>query len=463
MSTRSQNRQGRQPKLQLFDSRYAVEVWDPRTPNLGLSSTPETVSTPRSDGSCSEAATEASTEGVLSITSSRNDELTTSHLSSLISTVNHPPLRFKYHKRPVFDPDTPSTYARFFSHYEIFILGPSFTLSFRNSIKKLYNCSPSILHDILYELETALPTVPNGSGVEDVDFSTGCTSLQDLRMLNPECEEHAFAIVGLGQVLAAFDLMTECTGAEAILRSSLISVKGWVGRLLEDELCASVVIGAVFWDTVRCVMRGDVPVVKYESGKGEVHRLAGICTSLLPILYDLCVVHEAVLGKRDDGGVADLSAFETVQERVRAWQPGCPADFTTTFSHQEIVKMEAQATLYRLAALLVCHRIIHPYGTGDDVALNIAAIIVQCFEKAREELGGIAKLNLVCFPLLLAVLEVDDMSKDIWQNISLSATASAWTAKAQVFIEYVWQERRTGSSMFLSDLIREGPAFVIIP
>ena len=460
-STRLRLRPGRQPKIQQFESNVVVDVWD-TAQMYGKS----ILTFPSSGDSGPEDSTATHTscydDQPISNSTSTDEIRSSSNLKTLISIIHCSTSRFKYQKEQLFDPDSPEVISRFFTHYEIFILGPSFTIEFRESIKKLYTSSPALLHDIIIELETALPTITSEHR-KYVDFATGSSAVKDLRTMHPTCVEHGFTIVGLGQVLAAFDLMTGCIGAESIVRSSLISVNAWIPELLTDSLCASVVIGAIFWDTLYCLFRTEIPVVRYEPMKASAHRIAGLCTTLLPILYDICVanvmLHTEEHHRMDD----NTTPLKVIEERLQQWMPTYPTDLTRTFSMGEIVKMETQAFMYRDAAKLLMYRNRHPYGDEDNLALRLARSIVKSLETATWAIGGRTKLNLVSFPVLLAAMEIEDLSRNVWQDIGLSAATPGWVDKACGFVEYVWKQRHSGEKRYLREMVRDGPDIVIIP
>ncbi|RDW85969.1 hypothetical protein BP5796_04294 [Coleophoma crateriformis] len=125
--------------------------------------------------------------------------------------------------------------------------------------------------------------------------------------------------------------------------------------------------------------------------------------------------------------------------------------------------MQAQASMYRTAALLICHRMLHPIGTFDDAALQYAKSIMNDFSNFSALVPPGTKLQNVTFPILIAALEIPNVPKETWENIALSAAAPTCVAKMLAFIEYVWVERGLGFTDFILNLVDTGPDFDAIP
>jgi hypothetical protein len=225
-----------------------------------------------------------------------------------------------------------------------------------------------------------------------------------------------------------------------------------------------VIIASIFWDTLNCLMKCEIPVLEHISRDAPiVDRMAGHCTTLLPVFYDLCVASKKFKDDLDAGSAADIDDLAQIQQKVFWWRPEPPSDLTENFSDQEIQKMEAQASMYRSAALLFCHRTLHPIGTLDEVAREHANSIMSEFSRYSSMLKPGTRLQNVGFPILLVALEIRDLPKDIWNYITLSSAAPVFMSKISTLIDWVWAERSNGCTSFLLDLVKRGPDFVVIP
>lgn len=364
-----------------------------------------------------------------------------------------------------FQVDSPEVLKLFTDTYDLFMLGPSFAWGLRAAFQHSYLCSPVMLHDIIAVLWMTVKRARNNIAAWDQHYvARGAVGLQQLRTARISGVGDALAILALGQTLAAFDLLTSCNGSTSILRYSLTSIRPWYESVAKNPTLDPVIIASVFWDTLNCLVKRDIPVIKHISRDAPiVDRMAGFCTPLLPIFYDLCVASKTAKDQLEAGSDVDIDVLTQIQQNIFWWRPEPPSNVADTFSDQEILKMEAQASMYRTAALLFCHRILHPIGTLDDVARELADSIMSDFSRYSALLKPGSRLQNVGFPILLAALEIQDLPKDIWGLITLSAAAPIFVAKVSAMIDWVWKERCNGSTSFLLDLIEQGPDFVVIP
>jgi hypothetical protein len=484
---RSQVRQGRRPKFIPLGSHGSVQIWDignvegiltstTRSQHLIGSLAPVSQS-PSVASDIVEVQTSPSAVPETRISDGRIQvartlapiplsQITESHKALVTYQPSTPnPYLLQITLESPFDIDAPWVVDRFYATYDLFMFGPSFARPFRTAIQQSYKCSPVLLHDVLRAIAPIMELVRHNPGLSSqVDIAKGTTSLQRLRTARVGRIQDAFAIIMLGQTLAAFDLLTYCIRPVLILRYSLSSIQPWYRELSRKSSLVPVTITPIFWDTVSCLVRREVPVIRtFSSDPYIVDRMAGLCTTLLPILYDLCVASNSLKCQLQSSSLLDTNPLGQIEQRLLAWMPEPPCDFSSTFSIQEILRMKAQASMYRTAALLVCHRILNPIGTLDDVAISYANSIMLDFSKYSALVGPVAILQNVAFPILMATLEISDVSKEIWKHVALSAAAPEFVAKISALVEYVWMERCCGFTGFIFDLVDNGPDFVVIP
>lgn len=98
--------------------------------------------------------------------------------------------------------------------------------------------------------------------------------------------------------------------------------------------------------------------------------------------------------------------YSEIEQRLRQWEPSCPTALFSKYSHIEVSAMIMQARVYRIAGLLLIHRLRYPLGVEDEEGSRLAMIIVaelSCFVQwAPQEVKDMA----VCLPLFLAMIEV---------------------------------------------------------
>ena len=361
---------------------------------------------------------------------------------------------------------SPHLVAKFYSKYHLFMLGPSFAPSFRKAVQQTYSNSPALLEGVYMAIFTAIqrPTHALYPAEEQPDFTQGAVSLQQLRTTNIGGVTDAVAILVLGQTLAAFDLLTKCVNSLLILRYSLLSARPWYHDLSNHSSFEVFTITSIFWDTTCCLLRRECPIIKFSPPhRPIVDRLAGLCNTLLPLLYDLSVAGHKLKHCGYSENEKVVMTINGIGQRILSWTAIEPDDLTDSFSQEEVIGMKTQAAMYKSASLLLAHRLVNPIGTGDDVAKWHASGVMVEYLRYPELAGENAQLRQVGFPILIAALELLDLPDDIWQSIPLLKAAPICLAKLKALVEYVWMKRQQGYIGYLLDLVDQGPDFVVIP
>ncbi|OAL18698.1 hypothetical protein AYO22_10391 [Fonsecaea multimorphosa] len=362
---------------------------------------------------------------------------------------------------------SPRLIAGFYSTYDLFMLGPTFAPRYRAAIRHSYSSAPTLLQDIYAALFNVCKRAKLDPGpLDESDLAPGAWSLWKLRNMRICGPRDALATMALGQALAAFDFMTVCRGPSPILRYALTVVQPWYEDLAEDAAFDPVTISPIFWDTIWCLLRREIPVLQFRLGdRVVVHHVAGLCTTLLPILYDLCVISNELQGW--DASSSSWSGanvrIQQIEQRLLSWMPRPPPDFTSKFSEQEILAVNAQAQMYRSAALLIATRLLNPLGTNDDLASWYAHTIIYEFAEYRTSTVPGTRLHNVAFPILVASMEIPDIPSEVWKSITSLALAPLCLAKMQAMRDHIWAERRAGSTSFMLDLVNQAPSFVVMP
>jgi hypothetical protein len=360
---------------------------------------------------------------------------------------------------------TPSIIQQFSLKYDVFMFGPSFAREFRAAIQRSYMWAPFLVQDTYASIFIAIKGGRHDTGLWGrLLMDQGTISLRRLRTARITRMQDAFVVLALGQTVAAFDLLTHCMGLNAIMRYSLSSIGPWYGELSRDPALDPITITPILCDTISCLVRREVPVIKYSPRDAHVvDRMAGLSTTLLPIFYDLCVASKMLKHQLQSGPQVDTSAITQIEQRLLSWSPEPPPDLTDRFSKQEIHAMHAQALMYRTAGLLIAHRMMNPIGTLDDTASCYANSIILDFMSCSTSLGPGESLHNVAFPILVAALEIPTVPSEIWKSIKLLAIAPACVTKILDLVDHVWLKRRLGSMSFLLDLVEDGPDLVILP
>jgi hypothetical protein len=344
---------------------------------------------------------------------------------------------------------------------DIYMFGPTFARDLHRALEYCHRHSPHLLAEIFRALSSCLSWARLGELTEDqVDVKSGAISIEKLRNAEIKNLHDAVAVLMLGQALAAFDSLVTSIGTMSILRCSLSLICPWYPDIAEIQLLETIAIAPVFWDTVWCLMHREVPVLQpLLAWTRGVDRVAGLCTSLLPILYDLCV-----FSQRWKGGVPQPQCeLDCIEQRIRTWSPDDSALTPLRYSTIEVLSIRTQASMYRTAALLLVHWIRHPLASSDPTSTGLAKEILSAREEFFASAGPSAKLQNTSFPLSLALLEVPISPDRFWESSTWLRTRPACVKRLSAFTGYVWDQRYAGFEGSLFDLVESGPNLVPVP
>lgn len=436
--SRVEKRAGRRPTERAFCTGALLRVWDPRSSRTVLSESKWTALKPNS---CAIAPGDAA------------------FAKDLLAK-----FRILFDGEPF--ETSPELLHSCCETYGPFMHGQSFAASFRNSFQRAFFSAPELVKDTFPALQSAMLLSQQKHSPLAIHESTtkGVSAVETLRNAKVRNADDAFAVIALGQTLAAFDLMTNSSGARLILQYSLASAEPFYSSVSATLDTEPVTVTSIIWDTVCCLVNGEVPSIKYQPrGPDYVDRVAGLCTTLLPLLYDLSkanVINDAASTSVLEDRQLQLLKLE---KDIASWKPSRPKYFNTRFTEQEIVQTKAQAALYQQAALLVLHRISHPLGPHDEVAEGSAKAIVTDIIRFSSSPGHKFRLRHIIFPILVAALELEDFPNWIWDTQEILRLAPACRRKLLGLVDFVWTQRRSGSEGSFTQLIRRGPSFVMLP
>ncbi|KAJ5477100.1 hypothetical protein N7539_007244 [Penicillium diatomitis] len=326
-----------------------------------------------------------------------------------------------------------------------FMLGPSFVAESQTTVYQILRLSgPTLTEGYLAFL--GMMTQYQRSLVlrqQEPDMVKAAKGLQRLRDVKITQDYDAACALFLGQTMYVFNVLTapHSSSAHAIVRSALMSTKAWVPRLVHFPMMDTVLMTPMLIDTVECLVRREVPIIRMPATERViVDRYAGVCATLLPLLYDLCVCSHTMRTSVLAVGESPSEIYEQladVERMILDWTPPQPSDLLAKHGQWEVLAMMTQANAYRLAALLVVHRLRYPLGvedeTGRDLAQSIFALISQFAQSAAQHTSALP----VVFPLTMAMIEVEGPGEEIWEQLSLFAVQSSSATRLRGFIKQV--------------------------
>lgn len=283
------------------------------------------------------------------------------------------------------------------------------------------------------------------------DMLKAAKGLQRLRSVSISHDYDAACALFLGQTMYVFNVLTadDSSTAQSIVRSSLMSTKPWIPRLIHFPVMDTIIITPLLIDTVECLVRREVPIIRLpHTDRIIIDRYAGLCATLLRHLYDLCECSHAL--KRD---VLDMEfdvqrglyeRLAEIEQTIVHWEPPTSPQLFTDFGEHEILAMVTQANVYRLAGLLIIHRLRYPLGVEDEPAQQLAnTIFAEMFHFARTAADKTTALPVV-FPLTMAMIEIEGPGEELWDRLSSFTIQNISAQRLQGFVRQVRAARDSG-------------------
>ncbi|KAL4881747.1 hypothetical protein BJY04DRAFT_227546 [Aspergillus karnatakaensis] len=355
-----------------------------------------------------------------------------------------------------------------------FIIGPTFAPSMQQSLQTRLSISPQLLREgflacagelALQSHHLALPTTLN--------LTRCATAICKLRALQPRHLSEVKTMLALGTAILTYDQLAEMEGkrgggASMVCRYMLSQCEPWYARFLSKMPEMDFEMNClIYLETVECIMHRRVPVLRLAvREQGVVDRYVGVCYTLLPLLYNVCVVGNQI---KEEGGwmLADgrRGKWEAVRQAISDWRPTPPSTFMLKYTATEVVCMLTQASVYRQLGLLVLHRLRYPFGV-EDVAAGVYAEAIfaecaSCFNVAGQYPFKIG------FAIFVAGIEVLDAGKREGLIATHFGAAAGLYARSHARVRdvwrRVWKERDVRGAVSWFDIVSTVPEFRYIP
>jgi hypothetical protein len=201
----------------------------------------------------------------------------------------------------------------------------------------------------------------------------------------------------------------------------------------------------VLLETMECIVYRRTPTLRIQPrAPGVVDRHLGLCMPLLPYYYDLCSISHSLANGTSTTHTRILhQQLEDIQAKVERWQPSHPERFLSEFSTSEVVQLLAQARVYRLAALLMIHRLQHTFGHEDGQADIWSREVMMELELARRISDH--PVRFVALPFIIAAVEIQATTEreEVLLNVSdyVDQLTPVVQKATKTFLKRVWNER----------------------
>lgn len=207
----------------------------------------------------------------------------------------------------------------------------------------------------------------------------------------------------------------------------------------------------VFTETAECLMQTRMPTLRVNQAQHatQIDGCVGLCTTLLPLLYDVAEINfemytrsQQIPNASPRNMVDLLERLEIVKMSITLWKPPVPDDFCTKYTSVEIAHMMCQMHVTQTAFLLIIHRLQHPFGTENGTAQALASTILSHLDMTVH----VTKKTAMCvdISLIAACLEVEDEADRAQRLRSFSAIGShsaVFQQRINGLISLVWAAR----------------------
>lgn len=328
----------------------------------------------------------------------------------------------------------------------VFLIGPTFKEHHRGLLISHFVVSRHTLKEaflalaLAFERDSAL-----AQRNTEVQYKHASSAIRKLREYKVRSSHGVSECLALGALIISFThYRSSSPDSSPICRQTLSLIKDMYESdedLEPDDLVF--VPCLILPEIVDCLMQGSVPTLRFRCRPGAedyVDRYTGLFCPMLPSLYDICELNNA-LSHADHQDLHDiLEAIDRIELTVTAWQPHIPEGFATRFTTNEVSHMLCQAQVVRLGALLLIHRLRYPFGTNNGPALALATAILTQLDLTRAATNH--SILSITLPLLAACFEIkEEADRKMWLSRipSLAGYSADFSRHLQNHITRFWE------------------------
>jgi hypothetical protein len=346
-------------------------------------------------------------------------------------------------------------------------LGPRYADVLQHSIFNSFWNSPSTLKEAYLATSAAyVQTQHDWHYHDNLEFQCSTVALKRLRQLNEINPNQLEAVSALGVCLVLFHIMTMTSSLHTILTFTLSLLAPWYPTLVDDPIINSHTHHLLFIHTIECLVRREIPLLKCQTTEEPfVDNALGLCSPLLCLFYEVCELSHLLKHNVASGKAEQKQSWSDILARLQRWDPTFPPGFHQEYCSVEAISMMTQARVQQLAALILIHRFMHPYGEEDDSAISksqaIFLFLEQCFEAT-----GTYPLHTF-FPFLVASLEVTDVHQQLeiitLLNVRQKPFSRLFSQRLVGFLQSEWRNRYTVHKPYWLDRIDTLQNMVFLP
>lgn len=281
----------------------------------------------------------------------------------------------------------------------------------------------------------------------EIGHKRAASVVSALRSLSISSEQDLVNALILGVSMVTFAMHVQRGNAYLISHYTLSLIKTQNADLsVLDPTTIDLLMCLISTETFECLLRSYKPTIRInlQGREDRVDRYVGLSTPMFAHFYDICEISSSI--RHSEATVPEmLRRLEMVHDRVYHWQPSTPVDFLERFTQAEVVSMLAQAQALRLAAMLIIHRIHHPYGQNDKEGLMLSKAIIGEFEMVLQ----LAHRSIPCTALayLVACFEIsgkEERSSAIERSEDIVTFSKQAQLNFKTKVKLVWNAKDHG-------------------
>lgn len=344
-----------------------------------------------------------------------------------------------------------------------FVIGTKFADVFRQGLLSGLSKDPGLVRPTLLATAAAFLRAQHGilGAPNPLNLSRTTACLKKLRTYDITDATQLAVLSTMGLSMITFETITSCISAHAIAEHILSLLRPWYPLLSKNPGLDGNLNCLIFMDTINClVRRNKAPVLKYVSIHPHfLDRALGLCCTLLPLLHDLCYPL-----------TFDPAFYAFIKVALQTWQPTLPSDFYTSYSPAEVTIMLSQASVYPNAALLLHHRLKHPYGSlesqSQETTIAMAQSILNQLAACFAATGQYPFMTF--FPFLMSALELNELHAQDRCDV-LAAIDTRWQPIYSAFLVslrktllHVWAVRDQGGVISWRQVVDSMPGLFFL-
>ncbi|KAF7560569.1 hypothetical protein G7046_g3585 [Stylonectria norvegica] len=350
---------------------------------------------------------------------------------------------------------------------QYYVLSPSSETAEQQSLASSLVAAFPVLKDAYLAYAGVLKSISPGNSTDAPDLEAdeseslryASSALVTLRTLPVANSEDAAICLSLGTALARFVYAAVGAGGSDICKYCLSTTKPFINAATLVPETEAQLIFLVLLETMECLIHRRKPTVRIQPRAPEsIDRRLGLCLPLLPYYHDLCVISNSLVSAIDENAILLLRRkLQAVQTFVDTWQPSLPEHVASRYGTVEVINLLAQAKVYRLAALLMAHRLQHAFGQEDTQADIWSHEVMMELDLAQRITRR--AVRFVTLPFIIAAVEVrgsDGQMKAVQDVDKYVDQSSPIVQKAtKTFLWRVWREREAQETLRWFDSVHK--------